>query len=217
MKNIQPGNRYNRLEFVGYTNKKIGKNPIGEWLCECGTKKELVNNLVYNLRVKSCGCSIPAVGNKKRGRGHGMRNTRIYGIWIAMRKRCINPIGRNKRWYGHKSLQICDEWKNDFIAFYEWATKNGYSDNLTIDRINNDLGYSPDNCRWADDFTQVHNRSNTFKIHIDGKDVSLGIYLRSIGRSQDHRLIYRRITKHGWNPLDAINKPKFGWQARKKQ
>ena len=88
---------------------------------------------------------------------HGMYQSRLYGIWEGMKYRCNNPKSDAYKYYGGRGIKICDEW-DKFVPFYNWAMKNGYSDELTIDRIDNDKGYSPDNCRWATMKQQVQNR-----------------------------------------------------------
>lgn len=88
---------------------------------------------------------------------HGMSRTRIYKIWKDMRRRCSNPKRECYKRYGGRGIRVCDEW-HDFINFYEWSMANGYCDNLTIDRINNDGNYEPSNCRWTNQSIQAINR-----------------------------------------------------------
>lgn len=102
-----------------------------------------------------------ARGKKNANVIHGKSNTRLYNSWISMKQRCYNPNDRAYKWYGGRTdnpITVCEEWKNDVNVFWDWAMNNGYSENLTLDRIDNDKGYSPENCRWVDMKTQASNR-----------------------------------------------------------
>ena len=90
--------------------------------------------------------STPWPNNAKK---HGLSHTRLFNIWQCMLQRCNNPKNPRYNCYGGKGVSVCNQWKNDFTIFYEWATQNGYADNLTIDRINTEGNYEPDNCRWV--------------------------------------------------------------------
>ena len=94
---------------------------------------------------------------------HGMRHTRLYNIWRSMNQRCNNPNTINFKRYGGRGITVCDEWKDDFQAFYDWAMANGYSDELTIDRLDPNGNYEPSNCRWATWEQQANNKRNSMK------------------------------------------------------
>lgn len=89
---------------------------------------------------------------------HGKYNTRLHSIWNSMITRCYSKHRKSYKNYGGRGIVVCIEWRNDFMTFYNWAYENGYNDKLTLDRINNDGNYEPNNCRWVDYKTQARNR-----------------------------------------------------------
>lgn len=99
---------------------------------------------------------------------HGKSNTRLYGIWYNMNYRCYNHKDTMYDYYGGRGIEVCDEWRYDFMAFYNWAVANGYSDELTIDRVDNDGNYEPDNCRWATWKEQSRNKRRPIKQKLSG-------------------------------------------------
>lgn len=163
------------MKCIDITNNKYGnlivikrvendKYNNAQWLCKCICGNECVV-LGYHLRTghtSSCGCSHSSkIGKLNPSYKHGKRNTRLYKIYYNMKDRCYNA--KNKRYsnYGGKGIIICNEWLEDFENFYSWAMQNGYEDNLTIDRINNDGNYEPCNCRWITKQAQNWNTSRT--------------------------------------------------------
>lgn len=125
---------------------------------------------------------------------HGMKNTRIYHIWSNMKARCYGKSCKD-RIYQKNNIQVCDEWKNSFMAFYNWAIENGYNDNLTIDRIDNKGNYEPNNCRWADKITQENNTSKNVWVLINGEVHTIAQWSRILNITP--KRIARRVA-NGW-------------------
>lgn len=162
------------IEITGM--KKRGKRNRKFCLVKCSYCGKTVE-MRYDgyLASQSCGC-LKAIKASKTALGlrtHKSSKTRPYRIWTSMKDRCYNV--KNKRYdrYGGRGISVCDEWKSDFVAFQKWALKNGYDEKKTIDRIDNDKGYSPDNCRWATNKEQSRNRSTTLSVLYKGAYYSL--------------------------------------------
>ena len=157
------GQRFGRLVVLRRADN-IGRQTA--WLCKCDCGNESIV-LGYALRrgtIQSCGCGRNEAARERgkvNARKHGGIGTRLYSIWRGMKLRCYNPKAKAYHRYGGRGITLCDEWRHDFATFRDWALNNGYADNLTIDRINNDRGYSPENCRWITMKAQADNRSNS--------------------------------------------------------
>ena len=129
-------------------------------LCDCGNTHLATYSNLAGGRIISCGCKRKEqAGNMNRS--HGLSKTRLYSIWCDMKSRTSNPNVPCYSFYGGRGIDVCEEWKNNFTAFYSWALNNGYSDTLTLDRKNNDEGYSPNNCRWTTMKEQAANRRSS--------------------------------------------------------
>lgn len=154
------GKRFGRLTVV----RRI--SPVGSkvrWLCrcDCGTMKDVSAYELTSGKTRSCGC-LQAESRHLRKVPNG-RGTRLYNVWKSMKGRCYTPSCSSYKYYGARGIKVCDEWKDDYQAFYEWAMSSGYDPDApqgkcTIDRINVDGDYEPSNCRWVDAATQNANR-----------------------------------------------------------
>lgn len=148
------GQRSGRLTAVKHIGVDKSGSIVWLWLCDCGKEKAIrVTNVKFG-RTQSCGCI-------KETR-HGLYGTRLYWAWTNMNQRCHNPKTSRYKNYGGRGISVCSEWAT-FEPFYLWATAHGYSDELSIDRINNDGNYEPNNCRWTTASVQANNRRKTVK------------------------------------------------------
>lgn len=150
------------------------KNGKAAWKCKCHCGK-LFSVRGVDLkhgRIKSCGCNI-SKSTIKRSTKHGDYGTRIYTTWKGIKARCFNKNEKAYKHYGARGIDMYEEWKNDYLAFKQWAYDNGYDDTLTIDRIDVNGNYEPNNCRWVTQKEQNNNTRRTIKITVNGVTKSL--------------------------------------------
>ena len=150
------GQRFGRLTVVSRAENRGNQT---RWLCkcDCGNEKIIAGNALKSGVTLSCGCYHKEVTGKIR-RTHGGTGTRLHSIWQNMKARCYRESAREYENYGGRGITICDEWRNDYKAFHDWAVENGYADNLTIDRKNVNGNYEPSNCRWITNEEQQRNK-----------------------------------------------------------
>ena len=189
------GKRYGRLTVIGRTTK-IGKDPTWNCICDCGNTCIVQGNNLKNGHTKSCGCYVKDIA-RKNFKVHGKTNTRIFNIWVKMKQRCTNKDDKAYAKYGGRGIKVCEEWINDFQAFYDWSMSNGYADDLSIDRIDNDGNYEPSNCRWATDVQQSNNRRSNHYITCNGETHTIAEWSKITGINDS--TIQNRAAK-GWKP-----------------
>ncbi|MEN4457295.1 hypothetical protein ABC558_10935 [Staphylococcus epidermidis] len=178
--------------------KGTNKDKKITWLCECycGNLFVTTGKSIRNNTVKSCGCLKQETLSKcrKNNKTHGDTGSELYNIWRGIKKRCRKPNAHNYKWYGKRGIDVCDEWYNSYSKFKEWAKTNGYEEGSSIDRINVNGNYEPNNCRWVDMKTQQRNRRNNVKVKYKGRNRTLAEISEITGLSQS--LINYRY-KHG--------------------
>lgn len=185
----------------------VAKEYLGNsrWVCICDCGNSVIGTVarLKDGRRRSCGkCSFRYV-NHGTHKGYKIR---LWQIWDDMKTRCNNPNSHNYKHYGGRGIKICSEWLN-FSAFREWSLSHGYADNLTIDRIDNEKGYSPDNCRWVTFKEQANNKRTNHFITYNGETKTIGQWSEATGLTW--ACIKRRIDA-GWNIEKALNTPSKG-------
>ncbi|MDR0475049.1 MAG: hypothetical protein LBH43_15420 [Treponema sp.] len=202
-------------QFIDLTGKRFGRLTVIEraengsrgnsrWACKCDCGKMIViraDHLRSRQHKISCGCFL--FGKKT----HGDSGKRLYRIWVQMKLRCENQSSkesRDKKNYRDRGIRVCQEW-HDYKVFKAWALKNGYNDNLSIDRIDNNGNYEPSNCRWADIITQANNTRRNINIKYNGKTMTLKQWSTELGIK--YRTLSWRIMESGWSIEAAFTTP----------
>ncbi|MBF0154658.1 MAG: hypothetical protein HQL64_13030 [Magnetococcales bacterium] len=173
----------------------VPAKPRRKWLCqcECGGSTITDTGHLNSGNTRSCGCGSPFVYK------HGLTDSPLMTKYYDMKRRCYSPGCSSYRLYGGRGIEVCEEWKNDHLAFYRWAMANGYRDDLEIDRIDPDGNYTPDNCRFV---THKENSKNR-RIVRD----SLAQTARKFGLTP--QTVYSRI-RRGWTLQKALDEPVAG-------
>lgn len=176
--------------------------------CDCGTEKDVWRTNLTCGYSSSCGC-VPHAKMIERCTKHGGTRTRLYTVWSNMRRRCYEPQNKRYARYGGRGITVCDEWKDDFGAFRDWMLAQGYDETSpygkqTLDRIDNDGDYSPDNCRIVDIKKQNSNRCTRHLLEYNGFSMSITEWNNKMGYPDG--CIDKRI-RRGWSVERAITTP----------
>lgn len=194
------GQRFGRLVAM-YRVKDNGSKTKWVCQCDCGNKSIVGVYDLINGESRSCGC-LKRDLTIERTKTHGLSKHRLYSIYNNIIKRCENKEHYCYENYGGRGIKMCDEWRNDFLAFYNWAYSNGYEDTLTIDRIDNDKGYSPNNCRWVTRIEQQNHRRDNNNLTIEGMTHTVTEWSRITGIKNS---TIRGRLKDGWSVKDALS------------
>lgn len=198
------GQRFGRLTVIKEAGRDKHRNVIWKCRCDCGNESYVTTADLK--KTKSCGCwNIDAIIQRNTRHGASKRGsiTKLYKVWAAVKQRCTNPKNKAYKNYGGRGIKLCDEWL-EYEPFEKWAFENGYAEGLQLDRIDNNGGYSPDNCRFVSTVENSHNKRNNVWITIDGKTALAVDWAKEVG--VDVEVIRKRLRK-GWSPKEAVFAP----------
>lgn len=208
------GNKYGRLTVIKFDHSKpvVLKNGIKNGFryfylcqCECGAYTITSRNALFCGESKSCGCYRKEQAYKANYKLNKYTNTRLYGIWIKAKQRCNNPNNHAFKNYGGRGITMCKEWFNNSKTFIDWAMTNGYQENLTLDRIDVNGNYEPNNCRWVDMKTQCNNKRNNHNLTFNGETHTIKEWAAIIGIKRE--TLRNRINYFGWSIEKALTTP----------
>lgn len=195
------GVRFGRLVVQKYVG-----NRMWECRCDCGSTTKVLGYDLKNGKTRSCGClrkEVTAIRSREMLSTHGMTGTRLYRIWCGMKSRCYYKNHIEYINYGGRGIRVCQDWESSFESFFSWAMVNGYSDNLTIDRIDNDGDYCPTNCRWSTYREQENNRRGLRLLTYKGETKTLSEWAKEFNMSP--QILHYRISEAKWDIEKALH------------
>lgn len=197
------GQKFGRLTVVDAPDRCKGERAKLICTCDCGNSKEFLAKSVVYGRTKSCGClQKETIGNARRK--HGCSSTRLHTVWRNIKTRCYNPHSPTYKHYGGRGVGMCDEWRSDFAAFAKWAEENGYDplaerNECTVDRIDVNGDYCPENCRIANQKEQCNNKRGNRTVNVTISELADITGL-------DYFALYNGIVRRGGNIVDVVGK-----------
>ena len=201
------GRKYGRLTVLGLSEKRSGRKSYWVCECECGKQKLVRSDSLKCGQVQSCGCLRDEKGFVNLDRTtHGDTPTgahaRLWQTWQGIKQRTTNQNDKSYPRYGGRGIKMCPEWRDSYIAFREWALENGYSDDLTIDRIDVNGDYEPSNCRWATQKEQSNNRRSNVLIEWDDKTLNIEQWSEATGIP--YKVLHDRYRRYGLRPPELF-------------
>ncbi len=187
--------RFGRLIAIRSTGKRKSGQVVWKCICNCGSNTLVSSGNLRSGNTKSCGCT--------HGESHGMHGISEYNAWISAKGRCTNPNNAAFKHYGQRKIKMCNQWLSSFSTFFKDMGQRPKG--MTLDRIDNDGPYSPENCRWASWETQLNNKRTTLHITLSGQTKSISEWSKIVGISKNR--IWRRINELGWSHEKAVTTP----------
>lgn len=194
------GKRFGKLVVVAFDHM-LRTRSYWKCKCDCGNCRIVSVDHLSRGEVTDCGCERKHTAHWKK---HGMCNSRLYTIWSLMKARCFNPNRREYPAYGGRNITVCKEWL-DFENFMKWSMSNGYSELLTLDRIDNNGNYCPENCRWVSRKDQSNNTRKNRMITHNGQTKPITQWANDNGLP--YYILKNRIDRNGWSFERAITEP----------
>lgn len=194
------GRKFGRLTVLEEAEGRSSQGYV-RWICQCSCKEKTViivtSGNLKSGKTRSCGClQRECTINRNKSRENypiSERETRLYRIWGGMKARTSYESQKSYSDYGARGIRVCDDWKNDFMKFKDWSLSHGYRDDLSIDRLDNDSDYTPDNCRWATRKEQHNNQRSNILLTYDGQTHTAAQWAEIMNVPKDR--IYKRIRR----------------------
>jgi len=195
------GQRFGRLVVESFAYMSKCRHSMWNCRCDCGGHNVVSTSNLKTGEVKSCGC-LRRICHPKT---HEESGSRLYNIWSGIKKRTGVETNKDFKYYGGRRIVMCGEWKNDFLAFKNWAISSGYRDDLTIDRIDVNGDYCPENCRWIPMEKQAENKRNNVKLMYHGETMILADWSERTGIKIT--TLWSRLFIYGWSVEEAFETP----------
>jgi hypothetical protein len=202
---LQVGQRFGRWLVVG-DSVSVRSQTHYPCRCDCGIERNVRGTYLIRGNSQSCGClALDRMLEASTTHGESKR-TRLYVTWQGMIGRCHNPRSKPYQRYGGRGIVVCQEWRDSYVAFRDWALAHRYNDALSIDRIDNDGSYTPDNCQWANDITQANNKSNNRMVTAFGETKTIHEWARDPRCNVVYSALVTRLDR-GWDAERSITTP----------